>query len=622
MPASSPISPETQGRSGARWATAASLTLVVCAAVGLSVFEINNDDAGFHVATGRWILAHGEVPLSNPFSYAEDGARWVQHQWLPAVAIAWVADSVGAQGLILVKAATVGLIVAVSALFMATRRVPAPFAAWVLAVCVIAGAFRFKERPLLVSVLAVVATIGLLLRWRDRDFAGRRLPMAAAVIPAVTLQLHAGGLYSLLAWSALVGSLVLQRRKKPVFTALKWFGLTLLLSIGGLAAFAPGGVDVLLMPLSFGSNAYWVSHLAEFRPLTLTVLAWPQWCAVVLVAAGAGLAVATGRPFEALLLMGFGYLGVRHQRLILPMAMAAAPAIVAVLEHPQIEATLQGKRSQLLGTVLLIGTLAAGFADQAQWYRMGLGEDGFDRRRHPVDAMARAAKLPGNAFVSDGLAGVWLWHNYDLERPQEHRILVHNCLECYKEGTYIDVYQKIRYGEPGWQNEVDRLGINTFLIKHTSGGERRFQKGRPNVRQHLFADPQWLLVDFDDVAALWVRTANRPANIRGLPDFPADPDTGRPAKRASWPDIKKALQEHARRHPKVLRSLVILAHRAAAAGDRATLVDAVKSALERGANDRIAAELTEVMRRFAGGQIVRPVEPKAAIAPRGREYGR
>ncbi len=202
MPASEPPSRRASGERAATWLT---LGLVVAFAVGLSVFEINNDDAGFHTATGRWIRATGEVPDRNPFSYARDGAHWTQHQWIPAVAISWVADSFGARGLIIAKTACVGLLMTVAALFvggLSGYSVAAPWPAAILAISAAAGAFRFKERPLLVSVLALVITVGLLLRWRRARFAGHRLPLAAAVVAAVTMQLHAGGLYALLVKTA------------------------------------------------------------------------------------------------------------------------------------------------------------------------------------------------------------------------------------------------------------------------------------------------------------------------------------------------------------------------------------------------------------------------------------
>jgi len=50
-------------------------------------------DTNWHVATGRWILAHGAVPTTDPFSHTAFGHRWVAHEWLSEVlmALAWQA---------------------------------------------------------------------------------------------------------------------------------------------------------------------------------------------------------------------------------------------------------------------------------------------------------------------------------------------------------------------------------------------------------------------------------------------------------------------------------------------------------------------------------------------------
>jgi hypothetical protein len=594
------------------------LALVVGVSVWLSVFQINNDDAGFHVATGRYIRATSAVPSHNPFSYANDGATWTQHQWLPAVGISLVADAYGAKGLIIAKAAFVGLMVLVAALLAARHQLPAPVGSLALMIAVMAGAFRFKERPLLISVLAVCLTVGVLLRWRDRGLRGWRAPLAATVIPVVTLHMHAGGLYGLLVWFALAASIVASRllpaprfprpkqtpdsgsTPKPEVAVATWFIATLVLAVASLWLLAPSGLGVLKLPFSFGNSAYWNAHLAEFRPLALEPWAHLQWYAVLLVAGTAALAVVTRRWFELFVLLGFGYLGVRHQRLILPMAMATVPAVASVLADVRLRPFVQKPVTRALCAGGLAMITVVGCMEQASWQRMGLGEDGFDHRRHPVELLDKAASLPANVFVSDGLAGVYLWRHFADKGAQ---VLVHNCLECYREQTYIESYQHIRYGKAGWREKVEKLAIKTFVIKHTSAGERRFQGGKPNVRQHLFRDPAWSLVDFNDVAALWVKS--NPTNDAASGDitgylgrYPVDPDTGRPRPGTTWPAIKTALLSHGDKHPSQTRALLILAHRAAQAGDGATLAIAVQRALKREPAAHVQEELVAVMKRF------------------------
>ena len=542
----------------------------------LALFQLHNDDAFFHIATGRWILAHGQVPLHNPFTYAGDGATWLQHQWLSAVAIAWIADSFGIVALVWLKAVWVGAVFAVLAWHLDRSRLPVGVGASMLAIAAVAAAFRFYERPLLVSALALAVVATALLRWQQQDLRGRLLPAVAALTTVLAWHLHAGALHSLLAWAALVGGLGLSaglaRRGEASHIAAAtgalrraglWFAVTLLLTALTLALFAPSGLWVMALPARFSINAYWHAHLAEFRPLAWTSAYTLQWLAVALAAIVAIWAASQRRWAALLLVVGFTALALRHQRMVWTMTIATVAAVGALELSPDLHRRLRGVAWHAGLLLLSLVLLLAGWMDQDAWFRMGVVDDGVDHRRHPVALLQRAADLPGETFVSDGLAGTWLWLNYrdkdangrPIEPNAQHRVLVHNCMECYKESTYIDVYQAIRYGAPGWRQQVERLGIRSFVLKYTTPGERRFQGGKPNVRQQLFADPDWLLVDFDDAAAVYVQRDDLPAGMATLEPFPVDPDTGRARSGWSREDVLVALLAHAAARPRVARGL-------------------------------------------------------------------
>ena len=66
----------------------------VCAGVGLhAVHPISNPDFGWHVALGRWILEHGAIPGSEPFTHTAHAAPMVAHQWLSQL---WYAAAIPA----------------------------------------------------------------------------------------------------------------------------------------------------------------------------------------------------------------------------------------------------------------------------------------------------------------------------------------------------------------------------------------------------------------------------------------------------------------------------------------------------------------------------------------------
>src|SRR6185312_14769359 len=110
----------------------------------------------------------------------------------------------------------------------------------------------------------------------------------------------------------------------------------------------------------------------------------------------------------------------------------------------------------------------------------------------------RMHSLRGNVFVSDAWGGPFLGFFYP-----ERRVFFDNRIEAYSPHFIRDVYQRIRYGEPGWDRLLERYQIEVLLLRYTSAGESRLQRGEPNVRQRLARDPRYTLLRFDDVGELF-----------------------------------------------------------------------------------------------------------------------
>src|SRR5258708_10552245 len=46
---------------------------------------LNDPDSYSHIAVGRWIMANGAMPASDPFSFSMHGAPWITFEWLSEV---------------------------------------------------------------------------------------------------------------------------------------------------------------------------------------------------------------------------------------------------------------------------------------------------------------------------------------------------------------------------------------------------------------------------------------------------------------------------------------------------------------------------------------------------------
>src|SRR5215472_17200167 len=62
---------------------------------------LNDPDTYLHIAAGRWMLAHGALPVDDPFSHSFAGAVWVPHEWLAEVVLAAVFWAAGWSALVM-----------------------------------------------------------------------------------------------------------------------------------------------------------------------------------------------------------------------------------------------------------------------------------------------------------------------------------------------------------------------------------------------------------------------------------------------------------------------------------------------------------------------------------------
>lgn len=80
---------------------------------------LNDPDTYWHIAVGRWILDHWEIPTVDLFSNSIGGTRWITHEWLSEVIFAADYQWLGWRGLILLTALFGAAALAIFAYFVA-----------------------------------------------------------------------------------------------------------------------------------------------------------------------------------------------------------------------------------------------------------------------------------------------------------------------------------------------------------------------------------------------------------------------------------------------------------------------------------------------------------------------
>lgn len=266
---------------------------------------LSDSDTYSHVATGRWILLHRAVPMTDPFSFTFSGAPWVAHEWLSEVIMAATYLAGGWYGEVILFACVTSLAAALLARHLTNWLDPfsATIGLMIAAICV---SRSLLARPhILVLPIMELWAIGLLNASERRRVPWMMLPL-------------------MLAWANMHGSFVLGLVLVTPFAAEatwssdeRWPGaapqwLLFLACAAALASMNPHGWRGLVFPLQLmsmkqlGSIFEWrVPDFQSVQPVELALMT------MLYVCLSQGVRVPAAR---LLVLMGLVHLALQHNR--------------------------------------------------------------------------------------------------------------------------------------------------------------------------------------------------------------------------------------------------------------------------------------------------------------------
>jgi hypothetical protein len=222
---------------------------------------LHDPDVFSHIAVGRWILAHGEVPQADIFSHSMPGARWVAHEWLSEIGIALIYDRLGWIGL--AAATAVSLAIAMGLLVHALMRY-LPAAAALLATV---GAWslcypHLQARPhATILPLLVVWTASLV----AARAAGRAPPHWLALVMVRWANLHGSHVFGLgLAGMFAAEAVFESSNRREAWTAARDWGAFCALALA--AEFVtPLGIAGFTFPFEVARMSYALSWINEWQ---------------------------------------------------------------------------------------------------------------------------------------------------------------------------------------------------------------------------------------------------------------------------------------------------------------------------------------------------------------------
>jgi hypothetical protein len=238
----------------------AAIAIALFALAAFSPAVLGDGDTFSHLATGEWIIAHGQAPRADPFSHSMPGAPWVAHEWLSEALMTLAFRLGGWSGVVLmtgVAAAGAALIVGLNA---ARDLRGAPLVATVGLGVGLMTASLLARPHMLALPIAAAWSAGLLAARAQ----GRPPPLALAALMTLWANMHGGFIFGLV----LIGPFALEALGEApagarLATARAWtlFGLAALAA----ALINPYGVEALILPFRLIGIEN-LSRISEWQP--------------------------------------------------------------------------------------------------------------------------------------------------------------------------------------------------------------------------------------------------------------------------------------------------------------------------------------------------------------------
>ncbi|HEV2596085.1 MAG TPA: hypothetical protein VGU01_12885 [Sphingomicrobium sp.] len=281
----------------------------------------NDGDVSWHIAAGQWILAHGGIPTTDPFSYSAAGQSWVVTEWLADAIFGFAYRLAGYSGASVVVAASFIALHAFIFSYLQRRVGPIAIAATLLVMDFVLIPFVLARPHILVWPLLAAWTI-LLLKAEEE---GRAPPIWATLILCAWTNIH-GSFLIAAPIAAAIALDALQKTKWRNWREWAWFATASLVGI----LLNANGLRGLLRPFQMENLAI-LPMVQEWQPSTLQWM--PQFYAALAVGMFAllyqGIRVPVGRLLLLIALAGLAFSQVRHQSWFIIVAACVVPPLLS-----------------------------------------------------------------------------------------------------------------------------------------------------------------------------------------------------------------------------------------------------------------------------------------------------
>ena len=282
-----------------------------------SIFR--DGDVSWHIAAGNWILGHGYIPTTDPFSFTAAGHPWVATEWFAEVIQATVFNLAGYAGLATLVSAALIATNAIVFFHLQRRSAAMPWVTLIAMDVVLAPLVMARPHVLAWPLLAAWTVV--LLTYGER---GRAPPLWWALILVVWTNLHtsfplAAPIGAAIAFDSLMAAKWKTLREWVIFA---------LVSLVAVCANA-NGLRGILQPFHI-SGLEMLTVIGEWSPTTTHNT--PEFFVILLGGVGLllwrGVQVPIGRLALLLVTLGLAFVHVRHQSAFIILAACILPPLI------------------------------------------------------------------------------------------------------------------------------------------------------------------------------------------------------------------------------------------------------------------------------------------------------
>jgi len=446
--------------------------------------DVDGADFWWHLASGRYISQHHEIPLTDPFSHTANGQPWTNHSWLWGW-LFWAAYGTQAD---LAAWLNFALLIGTFALvaWNAWRASHSWWAAGAATWLAAAACHWFLDvRPHIVTLLFTVLLLATL-HWR-------RAPWLWPPLVALWANLHGGFVFGLglLGLHLLLESAQALRRRQPL-PRMAWVGLV----CAGLAAgLNPWGFAIYGVPLEPLAPETPFRNLIEWRALTPSLDPTSYTGRFGWMAIFALIGIPRGRrtPSAIALAVVTAVMAISARRFVPLFAICAAPlaaqGIGAALDLARRRLPegsghwrgLAASAAALLVAVLLWNDVRFLPRPLQRWTG---GES------YPSGAAAYLASMrdpPRRLF------NAYDWGGYlALQVPGVPVFIDGRAGTVYADDLAGD-FATLLNAARGWQQKLDAYGIDAVLVRNDSGLHAALRRQHPAWRV-AYIDPRGVLL--------------------------------------------------------------------------------------------------------------------------------